>query len=276
MSDAPLLEIRDLSVRARSRGGEVQAVRHLDLSLGRGQALGIIGESGSGKSTTVAALLDLLGPNRTITSGTIHFDGELVYGPGVDRRTSLRGRRVGFVFQAAATSLNPMRRIRRQFAELLRLHLGLRGDAAERRMHELLEHLGFDEPARVLRSYPHQLSGGMAQRVAIAMALAGEPSLLVADEATSALDVITQASVVRLLRRLIEEDGYALVFVTHDIALAAEMCDHLLVLQEGTVVEHGPVERVVREPQHPYTRELIGAVPLLDRPPDTLTTGEAR
>jgi len=260
-----LLEISDLSVRARSRTGETEAVRGLDLGVGRGEALGIIGESGSGKSTTVAALLDLLGPNRRIVSGTMRFDRQLVYGPGVDLRPTLRGRKVGFVFQAAAASLNPMRRVRSQFAELLGIHLGVSGDAAGRRMHVLLEHLGFDDPRTVLRSYPHQLSGGMAQRVAIAMALAGEPSLLVADEVTSAVDVITQASVVALLRRLVSEDGYALVFVTHDIALAAEICDSLLVLRDGRVVEAGTVEMVVRTPQSDYTRELIGNVPLLDR-----------
>lgn len=265
MTTEPLLSIRNLSVRAGSRTGGVVTVGDLDLSVRKGEALGVIGESGSGKSTTVAAVLDLLGHNRQIVGGTITFDGQLVYGPGVDERSALRGRRIGFVFQAATASLNPMRRIRSQLAEVLKLHLDLHGHPAEDRMRNLLDHLGFDDTGSVLRSYPHQLSGGMAQRVAVAMALAGEPSLLIADEVTSALDVITQASVVTLLRRLVEQDGYALVFVTHDIALATEVCDSLLVLQHGGVVETGPVADVIQRPQNPYTRHLLAAVPLLDQ-----------
>jgi len=269
-ADRPLVRIDGLAVDASSRSSVVHAVRNLRVSIRRGEALGIIGESGSGKSTTVAALLGLLGPNRRIVGGTIEFDGELVYGPGVDRRAEIRGHRVGLVFQAAAASLNPMRRVSSQFRELLKIHRDLSGDAAEAVMVELLQHLGFERPDTVLRAYPHQLSGGMAQRVALALALAGEPDLLIADEATSALDVLTQATVVRLLRRLVDDDGYSLIFVTHDIALAADVCDVLLVMKDGEVVDHGPAAELIATAQNPYTRTLIDAVPLIGTTDDAV------
>jgi peptide/nickel transport system ATP-binding protein len=263
VADAPVLDVRQLSVAARSQSGTATILDGVDLTVGRGQVVGLVGESGSGKSTLASSIVGILGPNRDITGGTIRFEDDLAYSDGVDNRRLLRGKRIGYVFQSTSSSLNPMRRVGSQLGELVRLHGGLRGAPARRRMDELLETLGFSDPGRVKRAYPHQLSGGMAQRVSIAMALVGNPALLIADECTSALDVRTQDAVVRLLRTLSDESGYAMIFVTHDIALAADVCDTLAVLKDGAVVENGPIEQVVRAPRADYTKQLIDAVPVL-------------
>ena len=265
MSRHPLLEIDHLFVRGQSSAGEAEILRDVSLTVYPGQIVGLVGESGSGKSTLTATVLDNLGRNREVVKGTIRFRDRLVYGSGTDERASLRGKEVGCVFQAAAASLNPLRRVGSQLGELLELYHGTRGRDATKRMLELLASLGLHEPEAILRHYPHQLSGGMAQRVAIAMGLAGLPSLLIADECTSALDVTTQQTVVTLLKRLSVENGRAMLFVTHDIALAADICDNVVVLRDGAIVDAGPLEQLVRNPSSRYTRNLIDAVPILGR-----------
>ena len=262
MSEQSILSISDLSVQARTPRGPVEILKGIDLHLGEREILGVVGESGSGKSTLVSAVLSLLGPNRSITGGEIHYAGRPVYSDGVDERIRLRGSEIGYVFQGAVSSLNPMRRVGNQLRELLLIHRGIRGAAAVEPMNDFLERLGFTDPPTIARAYPHQLSGGMAQRVAIAMALTGRPKLLLADECTSALDVSTQAMVVKLLQEFSVEYGYSMIFVTHDVALATDVCDGLAVLKDGELVERGPTEQVIRHPAHPYTRELIRAVPL--------------
>ncbi len=262
MSEQSILSISDLSVQARTRRGPVEILKGVDLQLGEREILGVVGESGSGKSTLVSAVLALLGPNRSITGGEIRYAGRTIYSDTVDERVGLRGSQTGYVFQGAVSSLNPMRRIGSQIRELLLIHRGVRGAAARKPMNDILERLGFADPTSITRAYPHQLSGGMAQRVAIAMALTGRPKLLLADECTSALDVSTQAMVVKLLQDFSEEYGYSMIFVTHDVALAADVCDGLAVLKDGELVERGSTAQVIRHPAHSYTRDLIRAVPL--------------
>ena len=259
---APLMTVEGLRVEASSASGRIVAVDELDLEIAPGEAVGIIGESGSGKTTTVRSLIDLLERNVEITAGSITFQGEKHYGPGVNRLHRIRGRHVGMIFQSALNSLNPLLRVGTQLREVLKVHRpDLSDDEKQSRMQEVLRRMEFPDPDRVLKAYPHQLSGGMRQRAAIALAIVTEPELVIADECTSALDVTTQAEVMELLRGLAEDRGTALLFVTHDLLLAAEVCDRIVVMYGGAVVETGVVEQVLREPRHPYTQALLRSVP---------------
>lgn len=265
--DTPLLEVSHLRVEARSRSGMVVAVDDLDLAIRPGEVLGLIGESGSGKTTTARAIVGLLERNVSVVGGDIRYRGDLVYGDGVDDRRRLRGRHIGFVFQSASSSLNPLLRIGTQLRQVLRANRPDWSSAdVTRRLESVIGRMGFSDPERVLRAYPHQLSGGMRQRAAIAIAICSEPELVIADECTSALDVLVQADVVALLRELVADLGVAMIFVTHDLLLAGDLCSHILVMQRGHVVEQGSTQAVISRPQHPYTRALLDAVPSWNAP----------
>lgn len=256
--NAPLLKIEGLEVRF---GGRAPAVSGVDLSVMPGQTVAVVGESGSGKSTTAAAVLGLLPPGGRITAGRIIFDGQDI--TSADRRTlrSLRGRRIGYVPQDPMTNLNPVWKVGFQIAEALRANTD--GRQARRRAVELLAQAGMPDPARQAAKYPHQLSGGMCQRALIAIGLAGHPQLLIADEPTSALDVTVQRQVLDHLQRLTDELGTALLLITHDLALAAERAERVVVIHRGAVVESGAAQVILRDPQHAYTRRLVAAAPSL-------------
>jgi peptide/nickel transport system ATP-binding protein len=252
----PLLSVEGLNV---SFGAGENAVRGVDLTVLPGQTVAMVGESGSGKSTTAAAILGLLPPGGRITAGRIVFDGRDI--TGADRRLlrSIRGQSIGYVPQDPMTNLNPVWRIGFQIREALRVN----GSEARRRAVELLAEAGMPDPATQAARYPHQLSGGMCQRALIAIGLAGRPKLLIADEPTSALDVTVQRQVLDHLQRLTDELGTALLLITHDLALAAERAESVVVVHRGTVVESGAAESILREPGHEYTRRLVAAAPSL-------------
>lgn len=254
-----------LTVRAATSQGPVTLLEDVHLELRSGEILGLIGESGSGKTTTARAMIGLLERNVSVTAGAMSLAGEVVSAPGTDRLGAVRGREIGMIFQSAALSLNPLMRVGPLLREVLRRHRReMSREQVDARIAEVLASMGFEDVPRVLRSYPHQLSGGMRQRVAIALAVVTEPKVVVADECTSALDVTTQAEVVRLLRRLSRDSSSAMLFVTHDLMLAHELCDRIAVMYAGHVVETGTADQVVNDPQHPYTRALLRAVPTWD------------
>jgi peptide/nickel transport system ATP-binding protein len=256
----PLLEIEDLSVRFDTDEGTVHAVDRMSLTLAPGQVLGIVGESGCGKSVTALSLLRLLPPTATV-AGRVTFEGvDLLHAPGSHLR-EVRGRKISFVFQEPMTSLNPVFRVGRQIEEVLREHLDLSKRAASERAVELLDLVHIPDPRRRVGEYPHQLSGGMRQRVMIAMALACDPKILIADEPTTALDVTIQAGILDLLRELRTRLGTAIVLITHNLGVVADIADRVVVMYAGRKAEEAPVEELFSHPQHPYTIGLLGAVP---------------
>ncbi len=258
-----LFSVRDLSVEAYTAAGTVMPVRRFDLTLNEGDIVGVIGESGSGKTTAVRSMIGLLERNVHIVDGDIRFRGDTIRSNEANRFDTVRGRSIGMVFQSPQRSLNPVRTIASQIGEVLTvLRPDMTRDERQDRMRHVMSSVGFSDVERVLRSYPHALSGGMCQRAAIAAAIAPEPSILIADEATSALDVTTQAEVVTLLKHVTLESDRALVFVTHDILLAAELCSRIVVMYAGEIVEEGLTEQVVNRPRHPYSQALLSAVPL--------------
>jgi peptide/nickel transport system ATP-binding protein len=258
----PLLEVQDLRITLATPQGPAEAVRGIDFALAAGGTLGLIGESGSGKSLTALALLGLL-PEGAQASGRIVFEGHDLLALPERELARLRGRRLAMVFQEPMTALNPLHPVGRQVAEPLRLHLGLTRHAAEARALALLERVGLPDARRRLAAYPHELSGGQRQRVGIAMALACEPALLIADEPTTALDVTVQAQILDLLAGLVEEGGMALLLISHDLGVIAENVQQMLVMYGGTVVERGPSAAVFERMGHPYTRGLMAARPRL-------------
>ncbi|SDR62078.1 peptide/nickel transport system ATP-binding protein [Rhizobiales bacterium GAS113] len=255
---APLIELSGLTVAF----GEHPVLRGLNLRLGRGEALGMVGESGSGKSVTWLAALGLL-PRQARVSGEARLAGENIIGASEQELSRIRGGRIGLIFQDPISSLNPVHRVGAQLVEALRLHRGLGAAAAKAEARRLFELVGIPDAQRRLDLYPHELSGGQNQRVMIAMALAGEPELLIADEPTTALDATIQAQILDLIDRLRRELGMALVLISHDLGVVAELCDRILVMYAGGIVEEAPADLLFAAPAHPYTRGLIGAVPPL-------------
>jgi oligopeptide/dipeptide ABC transporter ATP-binding protein len=263
-----LLEVRDLTVAAgRRRPGEI--VHGIDLTLRRGETIGVVGESGSGKSVTMLALMRLLGDPLRITHGAVRFQGrDLTALPEPEMR-SLRGREIAMVYQDPMTSLNPLMRVGDQVLEALRVH-GVDADAARARCLELFTRVGIPDPERTTRSYPHEFSGGMRQRVVIAMALALRPTLLIADEPTTALDVTIQQQILALVAELQRELGMTTIWVTHDLGVVARLVERVVVMYGGHVVEDAPVRQLFAAPQHPYTERLLASLPNptdTDRPP---------
>ncbi|GAA4988081.1 ABC transporter ATP-binding protein [Kineococcus glutinatus] len=257
---APVLDVRDLRVRLRTPAGEARVVNGLDYAVHAGETVAVVGESGSGKSVSVLALLGLLPRTATVT-GTAQFEGRDLLAMSDAQLRTVRGNGIGMVFQDPMTSLNPVLTVGRQITEGLRAHGELSRRQAAERAAELLADVGLPEPRRALERYPHELSGGMRQRVVIAIALSGEPRLLVADEATTALDVTVQAQILDLVARLQAERGTAVVWITHDLGVVAGTADRVLVMYGGRCVEDGGVDDVFERPAHPYTRGLLGALP---------------
>lgn len=259
--DTPLLSVHDLSVAFASEERTMLAVDRVSFDVRRGETVALVGESGSGKSVTALSVLKLLPPSATHPSGEVQFNGENLIALSERQIRKVRGNDVTMVFQEPMTSLNPLHTVERQIAEILSLHRGISGNAARKRVIELLTEVGIPEPETRLGSYPHQLSGGQRQRVMIAVALANEPKLLIADEPTTALDVTVQAQILKLLKELQSRLGMAMLFITHDLGIVRKIADRVCVMNHGKIVEAGPVAEVFQAPQHPYTRELIAAQP---------------
>ncbi|MBJ3763762.1 ATP-binding cassette domain-containing protein [Maribius pontilimi] len=258
-----LLDIDDLSVTFYTDDGPVHAVSDLDLSIDKGETLGIVGESGSGKSQTAFAIMGLLAGNGR-TRGAVRFDGQDILGAAPKVINRLRARRIAMIFQDPMTSLNPYMRISDQMAEVLTLHEGLSKRDAVARSVEMLDAVRIPSARERISLYPHEFSGGMRQRVMIAMALLCKPDLLIADEPTTALDVTVQAQIMDLLGDLQRDLGMATILITHDLGVVAGFCDRVVVMYGGRVMEQGPVDPLFARPAHPYTRGLLGAVPRVD------------
>jgi oligopeptide/dipeptide ABC transporter ATP-binding protein len=267
-----LLVVRGLRTSFKTRAGFVRAVTGVDFSVARREVLGLVGESGCGKSVTSLSILGLIGPPGRVEAGEVLFDGrDLLSLPPRELR-AVRGDRIAMIFQQPQSSLNPVMRVGDQIGEVLELHRSMRKRAARERAMELMSMVGIPDPRRRLEAYPHEMSGGMAQRVMIAMALACEPELLIADEPTTALDVTIQAQILDLMRHLQRETGTAIVLITHDLGVVAEMCDRVAVMYAGEIVEQSDVRTLFASPKHPYTRGLIGAVPVPGEIRDELVT----
>jgi len=261
---ATLLEIEGLRTHFHTRAGVVRAVDGVDLDVAAGQTLGVVGESGCGKSVTALSIMGLIDPPGRIEPGSrIMFDGQDLVHLDEDELRDIRGNQISMVFQEPMTSLNPVLTIGDQIVEAVILHRHVTATNAKERALEMLDLVGIPTPRRRFADYPHQLSGGMRQRVMIAMALACEPKLLIADEPTTALDVTIQAQILELMRELRERLGMAMMLITHDLGVVAEMCDDVAVMYAGRVVERGATDALFRSPQHPYTEALLHSIPLL-------------
>ncbi|MFO1057607.1 MAG: ABC transporter ATP-binding protein [Dongiaceae bacterium] len=263
---AKLLAVEDLSIAFDTAHGPVQALAGVSFDLAAGEVLGIVGESGSGKTVACRSVMRLLPGNAVIHGGRIRLEGQDVLALGAAELARLRGERVAMIFQNPSTHLDPLMPVGRQVGEALQVHEGLSARAARKRAVELLADMAIPEPQRRVDAYPHQLSGGMRQRVMIAAALACDPALLIADEPTTALDVTVQAQILALLRRLRRERGLSIVLVSHDLGVVAEMCDRVVVMKDGKVVETGAVRQVIERPRAEYTRQLIASQPALMPP----------
>jgi peptide/nickel transport system ATP-binding protein len=260
--DTPaLLSIDDLSLEFRTRSGVVRALDRVSLAVGRGEIVGLVGESGSGKSVLCHALLGLSERAASITSGEIRFDGMDLRAASDREMQDLRGREIGMVFQNPRAALNPIRPIGRQLEDVLARHHPIRRQDLRARSIECLREVAIADPQRRWSAYPFELSGGMCQRVMIALAMSSRPRLLIADEPTTGLDVTTQAAVLALIRERARADQVATLLITHDLALAADFCDRIVVMHAGHVVETAPTARLFAAPRHPYTRALIGSTP---------------
>jgi oligopeptide/dipeptide ABC transporter ATP-binding protein len=262
--DAPLLAVDDLRVHFWTGGGTVHAVNGISFDIGPGETLGIVGESGCGKSVTALALLGLLPRAGRVRSGSAHFDGRDLLQLKQRALRRVRGRQIAMIFQDPMTSLNPVLTIGRQLREPLETHFGMNRKAATARAAELLDRVGIPSPDARISDYPHQFSGGMRQRAMIAMALACRPKLMIADEPTTALDVTIQAQILALLRELVAEERTALILITHDLGVVAGMCERVNVMYAGMFMETGSADQLFSSPRHPYTLGLLQSVPRLD------------
>lgn len=269
----PLLEVTDLRTHFHTRGGVYRAVDGVSFSIERGETLGIVGESGSGKSVTCYSLMGLIPqPPGRIASGRAMFDGvDLLHCSPAETR-SIRGKRIAMIFQDPMTSLNPYLRIGEQIIEPLLIHEKISRADALARTRAMLEEVGINEPDRRLQQYPHEFSGGMRQRVMIAMALITNPELLIADEPTTALDVTVQAQILELIRKLQRQHGMAVIFITHDLAVVSGLCDRVQVMYAGRIVERAPTRTLFSHPRHPYTQALQRSIPALQKKGDELYT----
>ena len=269
---APLLEIRDYSLAIDSFDGTLQVLDHIDLAVGRGEAVGIVGETGCGKSVTVKSVLGLMpSPPARVESGSVTFDGADLTAAEAAAIRHIRGREIAMIFQDPMTYLNPLFTVGQQLIDVIKAKQRL-APAAERldrrairdKAAALLRQVHLPNPESQLDNYPHQLSGGMRQRILIAMALAGSPKLLIADEPTTALDVTIQAQILDLVRELVAKLGMALIMISHDLGVVAAVCQRILVMYAGVIVEDAPVEQLFESPKHPYTQGLLAAIPRLD------------
>ena len=263
---SPLVSIEGLSVAFNG----VPVLRGVDLALGKGEALGLVGESGSGKSVTWLAALGLL-PRHARVSGSVRLDGRELLGAPAAELDRVRGGRVAMIFQDPASALNPVLTIRKQLCEALALHCDLSGEAVKAEARRLLDIVGIPDAGRRLSAYPHEFSGGQVQRIMIAMALAGNPDLLIADEPTTALDATIQAQILELLSSIRREMSMAMVLISHDLGVVAENCDRVAVMYAGRIIEEAPANQLFADPVHPYAQGLIGALPPLDGPRRRLT-----
>ncbi len=261
----PLLDVRNLSVVFPTRRGTLIAVDDVSFHIARGEVLGVVGESGAGKSMTGAAIIDLIEPPGRIESGEVWLAGRRIDNLAHEQMRRVRGREIGAIFQDPLTSLNPLYTIARQLIETIQTHSDLNRAKARARALELLQEVGIPAAERRLDSYPHEFSGGMRQRVVIALALASNPKLVIADEPTTALDVSIQAQIIALLKRLCHEHGTAVMLITHDMGVIAEAADRVAVVYAGRIAEIGPVADVIGDAKHPYTRGLMGSIPSLDQ-----------
>ncbi len=266
-----LLEVRDLRVGFQTERGLLTAVDEVDFILESGKMMGLVGESGCGKSVTARALMRLLEqPSGRVLQGEVLLDGRDILTLPLAAMRKIRGKEIAMIFQEPMTALNPVHRVGRQIVENILLHQEIGKNAALKRAVELMEWVGIPAPDERINDYPHQLSGGMRQRVMIAMALSCNPRILIADEPTTALDVTVQAQILDLIKRIQKDTGMAVILITHDLAVVAETCDEVAVMYAGRIVERGPVETVFRSPLHPYTKGLMGCLPKLDHPPKTM------
>jgi peptide/nickel transport system ATP-binding protein len=260
-----LLEVRDLTVHFDTEDGLVEAVDGVTFTVSAGEILGVVGESGSGKSVTALALLRLIRPPGRIVQGAVRFEGTDLVGLSEDEMRAVRGTRIAMVFQSPRTALNPVLTVGRQISRLFELHQGASRAEGRARTIEMLKLVGISEPERRARQYAHQLSGGMCQRVMIAMALATSPRLLLGDEPTTGLDVSIAAQILDLLRDLGRRTGASILLITHDLGVVAEVCDRVAVMHAGQIVEVGAVRAIFARPRHPYTQALVRSIPRIDR-----------
>lgn len=270
-----LLEIRDLCVEFQTAEGIVHAVNHLDYILHKGEKLGIVGESGSGKSVSSLGMLQLIpDPPGRITNGEILYKGRDLVKLSEREMQKIRGNEISMIFQEPMTSLNPILQCGKQIAESLMLHWGMKKKEAMEEAVHMMQAVGIADSEVRAHEYPHQMSGGMRQRVMIAMALACQPRILIADEPTTALDVTIQAQILDLIRKMNEKTGTSVIFITHDLGVVSELCDTVIVMYTGHIVEQAPAGELFREPKHPYTQGLLDAVPKITRDRDPLRTIE--
>jgi len=259
-----MLEVRDLHTSFFTPAGEVKAVNGVSFNLDHGKVLGIVGESGSGKSVTAYSILQILTHPGRIVSGSIKFDGQELVGAGEKVMRTIRGNKISIIFQDPMTSLNPVYTIGNQLRETIRLHTGRNAAESQARAIEMLQLVGINEPEKRLKQYPYELSGGMRQRVMIAMALACEPDILIADEPTTALDVTIQAQILELMQDLQKKLGMAIIMITHDLGVIAGMCDEVIVMYAGSVCERGTADAIFYNPRHEYTKGLLRSIPSID------------
>ena len=260
---APLLEVRNLRVEFNTRRGTLVAVDDVSFDIAPGEVLGVVGESGAGKSITGTAIIGLLEPPGRIAGGEILLAGQRIDNLPAENMRRIRGRQIGAIFQDPLTSLNPLYTVGQQIIETIQTHLPLGAAEARTRAVELLKEVGIPAAERRIDHYPHQFSGGMRQRVVIALALCANPKLIIADEPTTALDVSIQAQIITLLKRLCREHGTAVMLVTHDMGVIAETADRVAVMYAGRLAEIGPVQSVIHDPRHPYTKGLMGSIPAI-------------
>jgi len=261
-----LLKVKNLAIKISHPGGSFFPVRDVDFSIEAGETFAIVGESGSGKTMTALALLDLLPAAAQVVGGKIFWDGQQLLGDGKSQLSKLRGKHIAMIFQNAVSALNPVFRIGTQISDIIRTHLPMSRKAARQKALALFEQVGLNRPAQIFKAYPHQLSGGMAQRVMIAIALSCHAELIIADEPTTALDKTTQVQILRLLKRLQQEQRFGLLLISHDIGWVSAMADTVAVMKSGAFVEQGPAAQILQNPAHPYTQMLLDSVVSLPEP----------